>query len=52
MDASEFSRLLIVQHRKALAAVDDVLRHDLQFQAVVERRKDLLLRVVEVRCLI
>ena len=51
-DGSEAAGLFVPQHRKPLGAVGDIRCHDLQFKPVIERREDLLLRVVEVRDLI
>ena len=51
-DLPGVSRLLVLQNTQTVIAAGDVLRHHLQFQTVIQRREDLLLRVVEIRDLI
>ena len=51
-DLSEGAGLLILQNGKARAPILHIGRHDLQFQAVIQRFQDLFLRVIEIRDLI
>ena len=51
-DLSEGAGLLILQNGKARVPILHIGRHDLQFQAVIQRFQDLFLRIVEIRDLI
>ena len=51
-DLPEGTGLLILQNGKARVPILHIGRHDLQFQAVIQRFQDLFLRIVEIRDLI
>ena len=49
MDCAERAAELVLQDRQPVCLFRDIFRNDLQFQPVIERREDLLLRVIEIR---